>query len=164
MRKLLVLLALAASSLVWPGAAVAANGDNLRQITADTSGTACPNIGVGIAFDGVNLLVSCYNDSTITAVRPTDGSQVLHYSVLGANSLGALAWDNGRKVIWACSGFTQVGTIDPVLHTFTPKFSTEGCSTVSPTTPPTTRSGRARTRRTGSRTRRATGRSLLGSS
>lgn len=132
MRKLVAILAVAFSALAWTGVASAANGDQLRQITANTNGTACGDnaggfkVGVGIAFDGTNLLVSCYNDSTVTAVSPVDGSQVAIHPIFGASSLGALAWDNGRGLLWACSGFNQIGTIDLITNAFTPVFS-GGC-------------------------------------
>ena len=107
-------------------------GTRLAQITADQSGTACAtktgtSIGVGVAFDGTHLLVSCFNDSTITVVNPADGSQASHYTVSGATSLGALAWDKTRNVIWACSNFNTVGQINPTTHAFTSKFTVPGC-------------------------------------
>jgi hypothetical protein len=113
-----------ASSAAW-----AANGDNLRTINADTTGTACADsaggfkVGVGLAFDGASILVSCYNDSTVTAVSPLDGSQVAVHPIANASWLGALAWDNGRKLLWACSGFNGIGTIDLSTNVFTPLFS-----------------------------------------
>jgi uncharacterized repeat protein (TIGR01451 family) len=106
---------------------------NLRQIRADQTGTACAvkspssGIGVGIAFDGTHLLVSCYNDSTITVVDPANGSQVSRYTVTGATSLGALAWDKTRNVIWGCSNFDKVGQINPDTHAFIEKFTVPGC-------------------------------------
>ena len=110
-------------------------GTNLRQITADLTGTACADkngtadgpIGVGVAFDGTNLLASCYTDSTITVVNPANGAQVSHYPVSGATNLGALAWDKSRNVIWACSEFSKVGQIDPTTHVFTSQFTVPGC-------------------------------------
>jgi len=48
--------------------ALTANGDNLRTIIADRTGTDCASVdaagnhfsvGVGLAFDGTDLLVSC---------------------------------------------------------------------------------------------------------
>lgn len=133
MRRLVSILVAAIASFVLAGAAPAANGDQLRQINADTNGTACGDnaggfkVGVGIAFDGTNLLVSCYNDSTVTAVSPLDGSQVAIHTISGANALGALAWDNGRGLLWGCSGFNVVGTIDMTTNVFTPVFNSQGC-------------------------------------
>lgn len=114
----------------------AANGDNLRTIIADRTGTECASVdegghhrgvGVGIAFNGVSLLVSCSYDDTVTAVNPADGSQVAVHSITGASSLGALAWDNGRQALWACSDYEDVGTIDLTTNEFTFKFSSDGC-------------------------------------
>ncbi len=132
MRKVITMFAVALCALAWTGLASAANGDSLRQINADTNGTACGDssggfkVGVGIAFDGTDLLVSCYNDSTVTAINPADGSQVAIHSIFGASSLGALAWDNGRGLLWACSAFNQIGTIDLITDAFTPVFA-GGC-------------------------------------
>src|SRR5712691_2945108 len=83
MKRFFVRLPVRAAGLLWAGTAGAANGDNLRQITADTSGTACPSIGTGLAFDGTNLLLSCWSDDTIAAVSPADGHQVAIHHILG---------------------------------------------------------------------------------
>lgn len=113
--------------------AQAANGDNLREIIADRTGTDCASInaqgdhnsvGVGIAFDGVNLLISCYSDNTITVIDPADGSQVAIHTIAGASFLGALAFQGPAGPLWACSDFGTVGIIDPTLTTFTPVFNT----------------------------------------
>jgi hypothetical protein len=131
-----MLLSLLLLALTWAGPSGAANGDNLRQIIADRTGTNCasynaagdhPSVGVGIAFDGTNLLLSCYSDNTVTAVSPADGSQVAVHHIIGASSLGALAWDNGRHLLWACSGFSTVGTIDLTTNLFVPLFLSNGC-------------------------------------
>jgi len=131
-------LSLVASQYGSP--AQAANGDQLRQINADSSGTLCADdspifhVGVGIAFDGANLMISCYDDNTITTVSPADGSQVpaaiglVHpavHTIVGASSLGALAFQGPAGPLWACSSFGIVGTINwPALTTFTPVFDT----------------------------------------
>jgi hypothetical protein len=80
----------------------AADGNILRTITAQ--GYSC-SVGTGIAFDGTNLLLSCNSDNIITAVNPSDGSLVRTYTLSGVTALGALAWDRGRGLLWACGGF-----------------------------------------------------------
>jgi len=122
----------ASASLIAAPPADAANGDLLRHIVADTTGTACPSVGVGVAFDGTNLLVSCASDNTIAAVSPLDGSQVAIHPIAGAVSLGALAYDNGRNLVWACSNFTTVGTIDMTTNAFTPVFTIAGPGVFGP--------------------------------
>src|SRR6266516_1126491 len=136
MRRLVVLLVALTAVLGLQGAASAANGDTLRTILADRTGTDCASVdpeghhnsvGVGIAFDGTNLLISCYSDNTVTAVSPATGAQVAIHSITGASFLGALAWDNGRQLLWACSGFNTIGTIDLATNVFTPAFTVNGC-------------------------------------
>lgn len=134
-RAVRVAMALVAIAIVIPinamlsSSARAANGDNLRTITADTSGTTCPNVGTGIAFNGTSLLLSCWTDSTITFVRPSDGSQVSVHTISGVSGMGALAWDNGRGLLWACSSADDVtvGLVNLVTNVFTPKFQSQGC-------------------------------------
>ena len=135
MKRLILLLAFAAVLVGLPGTAGAADGDNLSTIIADRTGTACASydaeghhssVGVGIAFDGTDLLISCYSDNTVTAIDPADGSQVAIHNIIGASSLGALAWDEGRGLLWACSAFNQVGTIDLATNVFTYAFTIAG--------------------------------------
>jgi hypothetical protein len=127
-----VFLGILALTLPW-GTAQAVDGDNLRTIIADRTGTACASkdaagnhngVGVGIAFDGTNLLISCYNDSTVTEIDPADGSQVAVHTIAGASSLGALAWDATNNRLWGCSSFNTVGIVDLAANTFTPLFNT----------------------------------------
>jgi hypothetical protein len=116
--------------------AAAANGDNLRQIILDRTGTACASVnpagdhssvGVGIAFNGVNLIASCYGDNTITENSPANGSLVAVHHIAGVTQLGALAWDNGRQLLWACgNNLTTIGTISLVTNVYTPVFNPVG--------------------------------------
>lgn len=135
MQKIQLAAAAAGVTLVALGLQYveAVNGDNLRQIIADRTGTACASynaagdhgsVGVGIAFDGIKLLISCYSDNSITEINPADGSQIAVHMISGANSLGAMAWDAVNNQLWACSGFGTVGVVDLTLNTFTPTFST----------------------------------------
>ncbi len=129
MKRVLTVCAVLLCAFVWAGAAGAANGDNLRTITADTSGTACPSIGTGLAFDGTNLLLSCWFDNKIVAINPANGSQVSIHTISGASGFGALAWDNGRGLLWACQDAgSEVGTINLTTNTFTPVFNSLGCT------------------------------------
>jgi hypothetical protein len=136
---ILVALATVLTMALGASGASAANGDQLRQIIVDRSGTACASydangnhssVGTGIAFDGTNLLMSCWTDNKIVANSPADGSQVSVHTITGGSlGFGALAWDNSRQLLWACdsSDFVTVGTIDLVADTFTPVFQSQGC-------------------------------------
>lgn len=108
--------------------AQAQDGTVLRQITADV-----PNCSVstGIAFDGSRLLLSCNYNNQIYAVSPQDGSRLATYTISGLPAIGAMAWDRGRNVLWACGGFAgddhALWTIDLARSAATFKFATAGC-------------------------------------
>src|SRR3989442_6526230 len=138
LRSLLVIVA--ALSLILSNqitSAQAANGSNLRTFIADERGTACAsindagdhkNIGIGIAFDGANLLISCEGDRTLTVISPANGAQVggasaVHF-IKGANPLSALAFQGPAGPLWACGAYFVVGTVDLLANTFTPVFDT----------------------------------------
>jgi hypothetical protein len=142
--RLLVAALLATTTvLALSGTAPAATGDNLRTITADQNGTECADanrtgdasgaIGTGIAFDGTNLLVSCWYDDTIVEINPVNGAQVAIHTISGlvgnasGSLIGALAWDNTTSSLWACNNFNRVGTIDLTTNVFTFKFTVVGC-------------------------------------
>lgn len=113
----------------------AADGDPLQPTIIAARTGACAsingagdhaNVGTGIAFNGTNLLISCWGDSSVAEINPLTGAQVgsLHI-IAGATSLGALAYDGLNSVLYGCSGGNTVGTI--VLggtNTFTPIFNT----------------------------------------
>lgn len=123
-----------AALLLVPITAFSADGDVLRTIIAERTGTACvstdqdgnhSSINVGIAFDGTDLLVSCYGDNTVSVIDPADGSQLGVHNISNASVLGALAWDSGRNLLWACSDYNSIGTIDLATEVFTPVFTGE---------------------------------------
>lgn len=125
----IVIIALVLSASVYASKpAVAADGDQLRQITADRGPAGSCSINTGIAFDGTNLLLSCWYDSNIVAVSPADGHFVAVHAITGVGGMGALAWDNGRHLLWACSLYSSVGTVNLVTNTFTPVFNSAGCT------------------------------------
>jgi uncharacterized repeat protein (TIGR01451 family) len=100
----------------------------------------------GIAFDGRYLYISCWGDTTITAVNPHDGSRVAIHTITPApgshfnlQAFGALAWDRQDGTLWACGStssagsgspenqMSEVGIINLTLDTYTPVFNTPGC-------------------------------------
>lgn len=106
----LLLAAIAAVALTVTPAG-AADGDQLRQINAAYS-RPC-SINVGLAFDGTNLLIPCYDHNVIDVVSPVDGHLVGTITVQGRSSLGAAAWDSSRNKLWVCSDFFDVILVDP---------------------------------------------------
>lgn len=137
-RPLTLLVVVSLIAIHYGSPAQAANGSNLRTIIADETGTACvaynaqgdhSSIGIGIAFNGANLLISCEGDSTVTVINPADGSQVpsggaaVHF-IMGASPLSALAFQGPAGPLWGCSGYTTVGIVDLLTNTFTAVFNT----------------------------------------
>ena len=112
----------------------AATGDLLRSITAATDTEGC-GVNVGIAFDGRHLLVSCVDDhgnghTLIDYINPATGSLAKALRVPGHNGFAAMAYDAGRKKIWACeapSGNTGFGPdvylIDPTTGSSVKQFT-----------------------------------------
>jgi hypothetical protein len=128
---------IALSGVVMISPAAAANGANLRTIIADRHGGPCGSVdaqgdhngvGTGVAFDGTHLLLSCWYDGNIVAVSPANGSYVATHTITGRTNFEALAWDNGRTALWACTDHGSVGTISLSANTFSPKFTVTGCT------------------------------------
>ncbi len=96
-----------AAVLSGPEAAQAAVGDVVAAVEFDT---ACPSgIGVGIAFDGVNLWFSCtvFSDHFLEGANDlyratTAGVVTASYKIntVDDTGIGALAYDAGRNGIW----------------------------------------------------------------
>jgi uncharacterized repeat protein (TIGR01451 family) len=148
LRRLAGLFAAVAVSLLSAQSAAASPAPP-STLTFNHGGTACASSSgnnlpsgmsqTGIAFDGTNLLFSCWGDTTITLVSPTSGAQfaVHHVTGNGVKAFGALAYDMTSHTLWACGSYsttaateknsTQVGTIDLATDTYTPRFPTKGC-------------------------------------
>jgi hypothetical protein len=106
-------------------ASVADDPQVARSFTAELQ--SC-SVGTGIAFDGTNLLTSCWYSNRIDVVSTDDGHLIANYDVSGVNGIGALAYDQLDGVLWACDIATQKAvTIDPQTHVATPQFTTQGC-------------------------------------
>jgi hypothetical protein len=111
-------------ALTAPHLAVAP-GTNLRAINGAAS-SPC-GINTGIAFDGTNLIVSCWDNNSFDYLNPATGALVKTLTVTGSvGTLGALAWDQSRGKIWACSG-SSASLVDPTTGALTSQFSTGGC-------------------------------------
>ena len=143
-------LSAAMAALLLPAQAAAAAPAPPSTLPFNHGGTACASSSgnnlpsgmsqTGIAFDGTNLLFSCWGDTTVTLVSPTSGGEVAVHRVTGngVKAFGALAYDMTSHTLWACASYstppatseknsTQVGTIDLATDTYTPKFTTKGC-------------------------------------
>jgi hypothetical protein len=113
-------------TLTFPQQAVAP-GTNLRQITG--GGDPC-SINTGIAFDGTNLIVSCWYRASLDYLDPATGALVktLNMTCSGCSfgTTGAIAWDQSRGKIWLCSDpYTML--VDPATGVATQQFATNGC-------------------------------------
>ena len=89
----------------------AAPGTLVRSI----NGANPDNCGIqtGIAFDGTNLLMSCWYTQTLDVLRPSDGSLVKRLNVPSlSGGFFAIAWDGAQNRLWACVSHNQVYVID----------------------------------------------------
>ena len=130
-RVILVLILLTVS-IPTVKTANAAQGDQLG--TLDTPMHCSSGIGVSVAFDGTYFYYSCYGDPNLYKVRPPLGSVMRANPttpVRGTlvdtlntglpNGLGAMAWDPGRRMIWAGTLYANRGIylVDPITGTVT---------------------------------------------
>jgi len=137
---IVAVLAALSSTFAMAGPAGSVTGDTTSTIVADRTGTTCvPNTGepangdirgdpfgfnywTGIAFDGTSLILSCHEDPILTFVNPTSGAQVKLLTTTGTTDLGALAYDKGRGMLWACNN-GDVGLVDLATGTYTKVFT-----------------------------------------
>lgn len=89
----------------------AAPGTLVRSI----HGANPDNCGIqtGIAFDGTNLIMSCWYTQTLDVLSPTDGHLVKRLNVPSlSGGFFAMAWDGERNRLWTCVSHSQVYVID----------------------------------------------------
>jgi hypothetical protein len=84
-------------------------------------------VGTGLAFDGTQLLLDCWNEGQIWGISPTDGSVTRTYTIAGAADLRAMAWDKSRGKLWICNGDADVYLADLQSQTQTFAFTSQGC-------------------------------------
>ena len=143
LRRVAVLTASLAAFVVVLGGSAASAAPAIQTVrNYDHSGTACPSISTkagtsgfyktqspnsvtGIAFNGTDLLFSCWSDGTITAIRPTANATtyqkdtavglngiwtVTNLPGSGTAGLGSLDWDAQDHVLWACNLTAYTGS------------------------------------------------------
>lgn len=102
-------------------------GDNLRLISGAYSQGSC-GVNTGLAFDGTNLIVSCWYYPVLDILSPADGHLISSITVSGYSGFGALAYDAAQGKLWACDISTQSAVlIDLGAGTGVTKFPTNGC-------------------------------------
>jgi hypothetical protein len=107
--------ALAVVAGLLTGVARAADGDPLASFDASaTAGIPFCQVGVGtgIAFDGTDLLLSCWGSNVLQRVDPVTHLSHGSVTVAGGSDFGALAYDATRDRVWACQSFSTVVRID----------------------------------------------------
>ena len=89
----------------------AAPGTLVRSITGANPDNC--SVQTGIAFDGTNLLMSCWYTQTLDVLRPSDGSLVKRLRVPSiSGGFFAMAWDGAKNRLWACVSHNRVYVID----------------------------------------------------
>jgi cysteine-rich repeat protein len=91
--------------------AVPSPGTNLRQINGAYSQGSCA-VNTGLAFDGTNLLMTCWYYNIIDVLSPADGSLQGTITVPGYDGLMANAWDGTRDKLWQCAEHNKVLLVD----------------------------------------------------
>lgn len=86
-------------------------GTLVRSI-AGANPTNC-GIQTGIAFDGTNLIMSCWYNQTLDLLSPADGHLVKQLAIPSTSGgINAMAWDGKLNRLWACMGGQEVYVID----------------------------------------------------
>jgi len=132
-----VLATLAVGMALSHGSAWAASGDNLTTFDASiTAGIPACSIGTGIAYDGTNLILSCWGSNVLERVNAATHLNSGAVTISGlpfGNSIEALAWDATRGRLWACNSQGNVvlinvgaGAVDGSVPAFAVPACTDG--------------------------------------
>jgi hypothetical protein len=111
LRYTTIAIVLILASMVFTGLSTNRAHATLGSLVASTtfSQNCGSGTGVGIAFDGRDLWVSCVSSSPDLMRADVNGTVTATYSLNGG--LGALAYDKGANVIYAGWGGPGAGTI-----------------------------------------------------
>lgn len=96
-----------------------------------TAGISYCGVGTGLAFDGENLLVSCWGSNVLERVDPVAQTNSGPVTVTGLYDIEAMAYDGGRDRLWVCSSHSQVTLVDHnagVVDTSVVPFSVPACT------------------------------------
>lgn len=96
------------------GGPMLAPGDNVLQITAGISQPCA--INTGIAFDGTNLIMSCWSNPGLDIIDPLTGALLNTVTVAGYDGFGALAWNRNTGTLWACGTGGVAGFMDQAVE------------------------------------------------
>lgn len=111
-----------------PSFALVPVGSNVHQITGASSAPC--SINTGIAFDGENLIMSCWYHTTLDFLDPQDGSLVKTLTLGGSYSgLHALAWDASQSKLWVCANHNKALLVDTSDGSYTEVFTVAGYCT-----------------------------------
>lgn len=89
-------------------------GENIWQITAGIS-QPC-SINTGLAFDGTNLVMSCWNNPNLDVIDPQDGTLLNTVTPVGYNGFGAMAWNRSTGTLWACASGGAAGFMNVAVE------------------------------------------------
>ncbi len=127
----LALVSVTAAVFQASAPARAATGDNLASFDATVTAGIPPcggGVGTGLAFDGTNLLLSCWGSNVLQRVVAGGAhGSAGPLTIAGMTDIRAMAFDASRAKIWACEGITQVFLIDPAASTSVSQFPVAGC-------------------------------------
>lgn len=119
-----LMLSLGSVSLNAPPA-TAITGEILRSFDAQIP--SC-SVGVGIAFDGFQLIASCASTNVLSSFSPVDGSAIRQYPINGLSGIGAISFDRAGNRMWLCDASTaDVYTADLYSGEKNFKFHSNGC-------------------------------------
>ena len=93
----------------------AAPGTLVRSITQPGNFyTHCPSgVNTGVAFDGTNLIMSCWSSNKLDLLRTSDASLVKRLTLPAPiNNVGAMAWDGKQNRLWICVNYSSVYLVD----------------------------------------------------